>query len=81
MLPSPINKNREGVASMPEPSLGKEATHIVISLTATLPEHTDCRTIPADNMFFATHTQVYGPESKEACDAWVFQNCGILKDI
>ncbi len=38
-------------------------------------EYEDCIVAPADAMIVATHTKVYGPDTKENCEMWKRQNC------
>lgn len=50
-----------------------QAQYIVISLTGA--KHMGCLVIPADQLYPAIYTKVYGPAPKAKCEAWVADNC------
>lgn len=56
------------------------AKYIVISLAGRLPQHVGCQAIPEGDMFAKIFTQVFGPDTKDACDAWIGANCIDLPD-
>ncbi|WP_209833772.1 hypothetical protein [Ruegeria sp. HKCCE3926] len=47
-----------------------------IVIANSIDESKDCRVIPEDNFFIATHKKVYGPDTLENCTVWQFKNCG-----
>ena len=50
---------------------------IVVALTASLPNKFEqCQVIKEGDVIIATHSRVFGPDSKEACEKWMAENCG-----
>ena len=38
-------------------------------------KYKDCVVAPEGSMIMATHRVVYGPDTKEKCEAWKSRNC------
>ncbi len=38
-------------------------------------KYEDCIVAPADAMIIATHSKVFGPDTKENCEKWKSTNC------
>ncbi len=53
--------------------MGNEDKYIVAARINTTYE--DCIVAPVDAMIIATHRKVYGPDTKQKCEAWKSQNC------
>lgn len=53
--------------------MANEDKYIVAARVET--KYEDCIVAPADSMIMATHAKVYGPDTKEKCEAWKKQNC------
>jgi hypothetical protein len=52
------------------------AQYIVASYSADLPKYTSCIVAEEeDSPIPATHSQVFGPASKQHCERWVQDNC------
>ena len=50
--------------------------YIVAALTASSSKHEQCLVLKEGDVIIATHSQVFGPDTKAACEKWVADNCG-----
>ena len=56
----------------------KNGSFIVIALTGSATGNsTGCSIVPRDALYPAIYSTVYGPNSHDACSAWVTGNCGM----
>ena len=53
--------------------MGNEDKFIVAAEVGT--NYKGCIVAPADAMIIATHSKVYGPDTKQNCENWKRQNC------
>lgn len=50
--------------------------YIVAALTASLPKKEQCMVVKETDVIITTHSKVFGPDTKEACEKWMAENCG-----
>jgi hypothetical protein len=50
----------------------KKNQYVVIQLTTG---EGPCKIIPADDLYPAIYSQVYGPSPRNQCEKWVAENC------
>jgi len=53
--------------------MGNEKRYVVAAEVAT--KYKGCIVAPEDSMIVATHTVVFGPDTRENCEKWKKQNC------
>lgn len=53
--------------------MSSEDKYVVAARVDT--SYEDCIVAPADAMIMATHTVVFGPDTKKNCERWKNSNC------
>ncbi len=58
---------------MQDKNNNQEAQYVVAARVGT--KYEDCIVAEESDMIIATHTQVFGPASKQKCEQWRDKNC------